>query len=144
VATILLTWNTDKWDTEEYDDWVKRTRAGESIDDAWSVARRRNGVGPGDRAFLFRQGKSGRGLIGAGEILSEPYEADHWSGDGSFTNYVEVRWSDFLPRDEVISVGELESDAPNFGWRKIYASGRTVLEPTASRLEELWKARAGR
>ncbi|WP_409330826.1 HNH endonuclease [Trujillonella humicola] len=50
-------------------------------------------------------------------------------------------WSEFLPLDRMITVAELEAAAPQFGWRTVYSSGRTVPAEVAARLEALWHER---
>jgi|tagenome__1003787_1003787.scaffolds.fasta_scaffold20693878_2 5-methylcytosine-specific restriction protein A len=141
MATILMTWNPAGWHTDAYDEWVERTQSGELVPEPWSVANRRYGVDRGDRALLLRQGDAGRGLVGIGAIQCPPYEDGHWSGDGRTAWYVDILWSEFLPLDRMITVAELEAAAPEFGWRTVYASGRTVPDGTASRLEDMWRNR---
>jgi 5-methylcytosine-specific restriction protein B len=137
VATLLLTWNPDRW-RMDFDRFVARTQAGEPVEGGWSVGNRRHGIGPGDRAFLNRQGSSGRGLVALGEVVSEPYDDEHWSGEGGSSRYVQVRWSEFRRLEDALLLDELESVAPEFAWRKVYASGRTLPESVANRLVQLW------
>jgi hypothetical protein len=139
VATLLLTWNPDHW-RMDYDGFVARTEAGQVVEGQWSVGGRRHGIGPGDRTFLCRQGSSGRGLGALGEIVSEPYEDEHWSGEGGTSRYVQVRWTEFRRLEDALLLDELETVAPEFAWRKVYASGRTLPEPIPARLVELWKS----
>jgi hypothetical protein len=62
----LVTHNPDRWAWDDYDDAVRRTRAGQSAGDRWSVAQRVRGIDSGDWVFLLRQGRGHRGLLGVG------------------------------------------------------------------------------
>jgi hypothetical protein len=144
---ILLTWNPgpdndEQWSPEQWDsDMVLGTAAGQSYDGRWSVGNRVQGIEPGDRAYLLRQGTHGRGVVAIGEITSEPFTAESWREDGGTAQYVDVTWLEAVPLDERIDIQDLKSAIPEFGWDTVYSSGREITGQGAV-LEELWAGQA--
>jgi hypothetical protein len=84
---------------------VERTAAGESVEATWTVANRRNGIEAGDRAYLYRQGMHGRGLV-RDRSQTEPSAGDHWRESKGATNYVGVEWIECLPLGDMVTVEE--------------------------------------
>jgi 5-methylcytosine-specific restriction protein A len=139
----LVTYNPERWTWDDYDDAVRRTRAGQRADEGWSVAQRVRGIDSGDWVFLLRQGSGRRGLLGVGKAKSEPYTAEHWDGSGGTAQYIDIDWLELFPQDELIPLDVLQRDVPGFNWNQVYSSGRTIPEPSASELLTLWERWTG-
>ncbi|MEJ1110719.1 MULTISPECIES: protein NO VEIN domain-containing protein [unclassified Kribbella] len=140
---ILLTWNPgqgndEQWTPEEWEaEMVGGTSAGDGYEARWSVGNRVQGIEPGDRAYMLRQGIHGRGIVAIGEITSEPYTDGSWRSDRETSQYVNVIWHEAVPLEERIDVHELAAEIPEFQWNSVYSSGRDITQHGA-RLEELW------
>lgn len=146
---ILLTWNpgprNDKqWSPEQWKtEMVDGTSQGRTLERRWSVGNRIQGIEPGDRAYLLRQGAHGRGLVAIGDITSEPFADDSWREDGGAAQYVDVTWLEAIPLEERVDIDDLKGAMPAFKWDSIYSSGRDITEHGAT-LEELWFGEASR
>ena len=117
---------------------VAVTMAGDVIDGYWSVGVRRQGIGPGDRAFLLRQHRE-RGLVGVGEFTSVIYEADHWDESDRYANYASVRWTMRLNADDRLPVEDLHREVPGVKWDRLQASGTTVSDADARKIAHIWQ-----
>ncbi|MDX5420896.1 MAG: HNH endonuclease [Hymenobacteraceae bacterium] len=112
----------------------------------WSCGKSTNMM-PGDRAFLMKLGKDGttlnpKGIIGAGEVISEFFVDKHWSGEEhKHTHYVNIKFDVLLnPVQEVIlSLDALELIKPELQqqWAP-QQSGISIKSAVAEELEELW------
>jgi hypothetical protein len=71
----------------------------------WSTGNRRRGVSAGDRVFLLRQGKKGRGIIASGAAVGEIYQAKHWDSDRprELANNVDVRWDHVVEVEDTVA-----------------------------------------
>lgn len=144
---ILLTWNpgpdnAEQWSPEQWDsEMVLGTAAGQSHEGRWSVGNRVQGIEPGDRAYLLRQGTHGRGVVAIGEITSEPFSDESWRDDSETAQYVYVTWIEAVPLDERIDIQDLRSAIPEFGWNTVFSSGREITRHGAE-LEGLWAGQA--
>ncbi len=151
MHAVLLTWNPGPdddyvWSPEAWDrEVVAAIAASGPVATTWGVGRHVNGIGPGDAAFLYRQGQHGRGIIARGVIRSTPWTAPHWDPDrsrrGAATRIVDVDLHEALPLDLAIEVDELEAVLPEFPWRKVYSSGRRTSPAVTERLSRLWSLR---
>lgn len=144
---ILLTWNPgpdnhEQWSPEEWSvDMVDGTAEGHTRNGRWSVGNRVQGIEPGDRAYLFRQGVNGRGVVAVGDITSEPFADESWREVGGTAQYVYVTWLEAVPIEERIDIRELKASIPEFNWDSVYSSGREVTQH-GSALEEMWSGQA--
>ena len=108
-GALIVTWNPDKGKWGErggYQDAVERTARGEPAEVMdWSTGNRRRGVSAGDRVFLLRQGKKGRGIIASGAAVGEIYQAKHWDSDRprELANNVEVRWDHVVEVEDTVA-----------------------------------------
>jgi hypothetical protein len=116
---------------------VDGTSEGRTYDGRWSVGNRVQGIEPGDRAYLLRQGTHGRGLVAIGDITSEPFTDDSWRNDGGTAQYVYVTWLEAVPLEQRVEIHDLMAAIPAFRWDNIYSSGRDITEHGAA-LEGLW------
>ena len=143
VRHILLTWNPGPYNDEQWspDAWeremVQGTSEGRTIEGRWSVGNRVQGIEPGDRAYLLRQGGHGRGVVAIGDITSEPFSDASWRGDGRTSQYVHVTWVEAVPLDQRIDIERLKSEIPRFKWDNVYSSGRDLAEHGIA-LDRIW------
>lgn len=145
MSCVLLTWNPGPdddhvWTPEEWHEvMVVPHLAGRVVETTWGVGRHRNNIGPGDTAFLYRQGLHGRGIVARGVIETSPeHGVRPGRARGRASNFVHVSWQDSVPIDLAIEVEELEALAPEFPWRQVYSSGRQLPPTVASRLARAW------
>lgn len=140
MATFVLTWNPKLWDYEGngYQAGVDATSRGDIVPDRWSVGRRRNGLGPGDRAFLLRQGPTGRGLVGAGHFTSGPEPGEHWDGKGGVAIYADVAFDVLLDLEDRFPTEDLLLEVPEVPWNGLRSSGMQVDPGAALMLESTW------
>jgi hypothetical protein len=116
---------------------VDGTSEGRTYDGRWSVGNRVQGIEPGDRAYLLRQGTHGRGLVAIGDITSEPFTDDSWRDEGRTAQYVYVTWLEAIPLEQRVDIHDLMAAIPALKWDNIYSSGRDITEHGAA-LEGLW------
>ena len=135
MSTILLTWNPDKWEWDDYADDVKRSRTAPVVTN-WTVATR--GIVKGDQAFLLRQGRD-RGIVASGAIRSAPYPEAHWDGSGRTAEYVDVEFDVILDVDERLPIEILEAQAPSVHWSP-QQSGTKVPARAEDELDAIWQS----
>jgi hypothetical protein len=136
-SAMLLTWNPDKWSWIGYQEAVEQTAHGIGVSDRWSTGIRTSGVFPGDRVFLLRLGKKGRGIVASGTVTGGISTDAHWDGSGRPTNYVELVWECVVFVDDMLATTVLENQLPDQHWRP-QSSGTLVRPELTTRLEELW------
>lgn len=142
---VLLTWNPGSddnhaWDPDTWnDEMVTPTLAGKIVRTSWSVGRHINNIGPGDVAFMYRQGEFGRGVVARGIIRSHPLEDVRWDDDTRPCNYIDIEWQECLPIDLAADVEQLEKLAPEFAWRQVYASGRQLRPSVGKKVQDAWQ-----
>jgi 5-methylcytosine-specific restriction protein A len=139
VTTFLLVWNPDNWPwpDSDFDTTVALTDAGRRVDGRWSVGIRRQGIEPGDRAYLVRQHRD-RGLVGSGEFTSDIYYDQHWDDSGRLTTYADLAWQVLLPVDDRIPVEVLKSKVSGVPWDRLQGSGVRVAGAAEAQLDRLW------
>jgi hypothetical protein len=148
VHAVLLTWNPGRgndyvWGPAAWErEVVVPCQEGQTVATTWGVGNHVHGIGPGDDAFLYRQGPHGRGIVARGVIRSAPWSAPHWDAfrwrRGATTKVVDVELQEAVPLDLAIGVDELEALMPEFAWRKVYSSGRRTPPSVTERLKQLW------
>ncbi len=153
MNTILLTWNPGPYDELIYtfSEWLEEAVVpyvnGETVDGSWSVANHVNNIGPGDTAFLFRQGECGRGIVARGVIQSTPAKGAHWdpakAAAGKTTNYVDVKWLESVPTDVALDLEDLDKAVSDFAWDKVYSSGRVMSQHDGVLLAKQWSKHVG-
>jgi hypothetical protein len=110
---------------------------GKPEESADAMHHRVQGIEPGDRAYLLRQGTHGRGLVAIGDVTSEPFTDDSWRNDGGTAQYVYVIWLEAVPLEQRVDIHDLMAAIPAFKWDNIYSSGRDITEHGAA-LRGLW------
>lgn len=143
MPTYLLTWNPDKFAWDQLDEEAKAMARGEAVESRWSCGNTKS-IGPGERIFMLKQGRHGRGIVGAGWTVRGTYQDAHWDPElarqGIEINYVRMRLDSLLqPNAEPILNVESIASGPlaDVYWGRP-ASGTTLEEPAATALEALW------
>ena len=77
MNTYLFAWNPEKWHWSDLSEAVYRVNTGEHYYDSWSTGNTKR-IQIGDRFFLMRLGVPPKGIVGLGQILSEPRLLPHW------------------------------------------------------------------
>lgn len=95
----------------------------------------------GDRYYWMKLGQGQMGLVGAGTIISEPYESEDWSGKGRKTFYVDFEPEIMINPDAmpILNVQTLNARIPDFEWDHGH-SGLVLTDTQAEALDKLWKA----
>jgi hypothetical protein len=136
---FLLTNNPARWeiDPDYMAEWVEATATGHSVEGRWSTGSTTKKIGPGDRAFLLRQGVAGRGIFASGTFISDVFQAEHWDGEGGLANYADVSWDTALDPDDLLPIETLFAELQEGQWEP-QASGSQIKAAVVGRLEELW------
>ena len=139
---FILTWNPKVWDwpADDYLAEVAETEAGRSVRGQWSVGNRRQGIGPGDLAFLVRQ-NSDRGIVAVGEFVSEIFEEAHFMDSGRTAAYATVEWSRIVLPADRLPIEVLLGEVPEVPWNNLMSSGIQVPSGARERILELWNDR---
>lgn len=144
MTTYLLKWNPDSYPAEKFREYFDKFERGEEL--KWSCGGTKK-ILAGDSFFLIKNGKEGKGIIGSGTILSEPYAGDHYdeakAGAGKEALFVDVRFDYLVKPNGAIPVQRSELDAPEYAstvW-DAQGSGKTIPDSVASALTKLWKVR---
>jgi 5-methylcytosine-specific restriction protein A len=139
---FILTWNPKVWDwpADDYLAEVAETEAGRSVRGQWSVGNRRQGIGPGDLAFLVRQ-NSDRGIVAVGEFVSEIFEEAHFLDSGRTAAYATVEWSSIVLPADRLPIEVLLGEVPEVPWNNLMSSGIQVPSGARERILELWNDR---
>jgi predicted RNA-binding protein with PUA-like domain len=137
MSHFMLYWNPKKYTFERYDEIVELTKHGHSVEYTWSTGTNKQMV-PGDQFFLYQNGDSG-GIVGHGNIVSNAFETDHWSGDPDKTStMVNLEFTELVQQPQRLSTETLEDEAPEFQWR-----GRMNCQRLPEEVEEkvlaLWQ-----
>lgn len=98
-------------------------------------------VHKGDRYYFVKLGFGATGIVGCGEITSEPYTADDWSGKGRKTYYVDFKPEIFVNPDAlpILTNAMLTARIPDFSWDHGH-SGLVLNDEQAATLDRLWMA----
>ena len=91
VPIFVLAWHPQhyQWEKHGYEEAIEVTAAGGTWSENWTVGVRKGGIGPGDRAVLYRQFRE-RGLVASGTFTSGVEVGDHWDGSGRQARYGEI------------------------------------------------------
>jgi len=138
----LFAWNPANWDWEALPEHIAQTKAGSPVTLSWSCANR--DVAPGDRVWLMRVGKEPRGVLASGNVVSEPYEAEHYDAEAAETGKtsmkVDIEFSEIRDvfKDPLISMEDLgRVTIDNQNWAP-ESSGIEIKPRSAALLDKLW------
>lgn len=143
MSAFLYTWNPKSWDWG--DDLAKAIN--ELNNDlppysmSWSCGNTRR-IKADDTFFLMRLGVEPKGIIGWGEIASEPYPEKHWDEEkaeqGQQSWYTDLDFF-FLSEKPFISLAELQTNFPELpkNWWTPQCSAKPIPEKIDIQLEPL-------
>jgi 5-methylcytosine-specific restriction protein A len=131
MAAVILAWNPDRWNEWDYEAVRKQVIDTGQFLRSWSVGGHQN-TPLGADAWLLLQGRPGRGLIGHGRILSEPYSAEDQASLS-----VDVAFDAFLPFGEQIAPETLTDAVPGVRWDAV-SSGLPIGPSEELRVRLLW------
>lgn len=141
--SYLFSWNPDKWEWKSFAEDLAKTSGGETVILRWRCA---NGqVKVGDKAYLFRTGSEPRGIIAAGNVMTEPYQAEHYdaakAAEGKVATYVDIEFTKIVDPavDPYLPLTELNKIAmDNQEWNP-QSSGIEIKKRSAGALEKRWQ-----
>jgi hypothetical protein len=134
-----MTWNPSSWGGNIRDSFLDAVLAGTPTESHWSTGGTTQALEIGNVAYLLRQGPEPRGLIARGTIVSDVYQAPHWTGNGRFVNRVDVRWTEAVTVDSPLPLAVLQHHAPLQHWSP-QGSGTRLRDQYAGTVAELWMA----
>lgn len=135
----MLRWNTDisNFKIKDFEDCMKQFRdpafcLSWSIWD-WQDAR------IGDKVYMLRVGEGTTGFVMAGEIISEPYVDEDWSGKGRVTHYVDIRLVQMIHPEKatILDTEDLSESFDGIEWTGGH-SGTLLSAKDAYHLEKLF------
>ncbi|MEZ5492861.1 MAG: AAA family ATPase [Gammaproteobacteria bacterium] len=138
----LFTWNPRKWAWDNLTQDIQRVAQGETIIQSWSCVNKH--VSIGDKAWLVRVGESPKGIFAVGNVVSEPYESEHYDESKSeagekhqvvdieFTTIKDV-FNDAFITDKDLSRITIDGQT----WFP-QASGIEIKKRSAGLLEKIW------
>lgn len=135
----MLRWNTaiSNFKIKDFEDCMKQFRdpafcLSWSIWD-WQDAR------IGDKVYMLRVGEGTTGIVMAGEIISEPYVDEDWSGKGRVTHYVDIRLVQMIHPEKatILDTEDLSESFDGIEWTGGH-SGTLLSAKDAYYLEKLF------
>ena len=142
-AAYLLTWNPAKfdWDEKEIASLSRRSADGKTLRFEWSSGKSLRPA-KGDRVFLTKLGRAGRGIFASGTLTRDAYE-----GESDYGCSVRARWDVFLdPRDAANLLDPASTGVALFR-KQMWApqmSGTSIHDDVAVELEQAWTAHVAR
>ena len=142
--TFLFTWNPERWDWPELEDWAAKLSRGEAVpENKWSTGPRRD-LKVGDRFFVLRQGSAPRGLIGSGRVLGPAVEQPHWDGAraeaGDTSLSAPIAFEALVPRDQLLTVEALKAAGLEAVRWNPQSSGTQIPPQFVAQVEAAWQA----
>lgn len=135
----MLRWNTaiSNFKIKDFEDCMKQFRdpafcLSWSIWD-WQDAR------IGDKVYMLRVGEGTTGIVMAGEIISEPYVDEDWSGKGRVTHYVDILLDQMIHPEKaiILDTEDLSESFDGIEWTGGH-SGTLLSAKDAYHLEKLF------
>ena len=137
MKSFLLGWNPKNWEWSDLPDAVYKVETGESYESHWTC--RSKNVKIGDRFFLMRLGNDPKGIIGSGQVQSEPYDKLHYdnekAAEGVIAPRVDIHF-DCLSTYPIISENELKNNFKGFNWFP-QQSGVSIPDDISNKLQDL-------
>ncbi len=112
--------------------------------DKWSCGVNKS-ISKGDRIFLIRLGIKARGIVASGYAESCVFEGQHWDEEkavaGKKARRIYICFDKILNIDagEILPYETLQQIDQHYHWSS-QASGVSIPEDTAERLEKYWRA----
>lgn len=137
MRAFLFGWNPVKFAWADLDDDIAQLRAGDVLEDNWSVASHK-AIQTGDRAFVVRVGAEPKGIFASGLISSQPYVAYR---NGRHYYRVAIQFDMLLNPDkesiltlDILKTGNLAKQT----WTP-QASGISIKAELVEELEGVWQ-----
>lgn len=145
--TFLLTYNTDKWNWDNFEQAQKSLMEDGRYIGSWSCGNSKK-LRTGDRVFLIKLGKEPRGIMASGLVFDSVYRAPNWNKErrrkGELSNYVNIDF-DVIRNpvsNDMLLMEQLKKIDSHFTWSS-QSSGIEIPEYIASKIETLWKEMTG-
>ncbi|MCB1616291.1 MAG: EVE domain-containing protein, partial [Pseudomonadales bacterium] len=138
----LFAWNPNNFVWNEINDEIAQIENGKTVIGRWSCSNLN--MSPGDRAWLIRVGVEPKGIMATGNVISEPYEADHYEPEkakqGKTCNYVDIEFTKILDvfKDTFVELQDLERITIDKQTWVPQSSGIEIHDRSAGLLEKLW------
>jgi 5-methylcytosine-specific restriction enzyme A len=142
LPTFILIWSPGAYPWDDHEQAVETTARREVWPQNWAVGSRRQGITPGDRAFLWRA-SPGRGLVASGTITSGIRLEPHWDGSERTAPFADVDWDTVLRVEDRLPFEALPDAVPNVPWHALQGGGIKVRESAATDLVRLWEQHLG-
>ena len=148
MATWLFIWNPNyyKWD-DPINGYAEMSRDIEQTEIAylkWSCGVTKS-IQKGDRIFLIRLGVDPKGIVASGHAMTGVFEGTHWDQQKAtegkkvlqiYIGFDTVINPELTPK-RMIPYSELKHVSSTYHWSP-YASGTSIPEDIADKLEDLW------
>lgn len=135
--SLLLTWNPQRWNWEDYNEKVKEVHEKGSTLMRWSCGNSKN-IKVDDQVFLMRVGSVSPGIIGSGYVVEAPFKDIHFADEDREALYVEVAFDTLLDfKKDILRLEVLKKEMPEQLWTP-QASGISIRNEYLSKLEQLW------
>lgn len=135
--TIILFWNPEisSFTMQAYCELMKHCQDAYMNWSVWEHEKAKNG----DRFYLVRCGKEPNGIVMSGELCSDPYIDEDWSGKGREVYYMDLN-IEYMgdPNGHLLSSDILTKNIPNFNWHGGHSGRLIESEDDIARLEMLW------
>ena len=137
----LLIWNPQNWNWNNYEEWAKGTKNGNSYIENWTCISKQPQIG--DQIFLMKLGAEPRGIIAHGVIEKPNYEAPHYDKNKAATGvtspHVDVRFDDIRDyrTDPILSIETLNRLFPTQSWTP--QSSGIQIKCNVNELYKIWK-----
>ena len=144
MSAYLLTWNPRRWDWHYLHQSIQTVKQNGFCLERWSCGVTKKIV-VGDRVYLMRLGVDPRGIMAAGRVVREPFEAEHWDpakrAKGIPALFIMAEFETILdPQRAIFHVGRLADAAyAGMNWTP-QGSGVTIPDTIAAQLEKDWNA----
>lgn len=139
MNTYLFAWNPEKWPWTHLEKSIEELEQTGRVQELWSCASHKS-IKVGDRAFLVKLGKKPTGIIAAGFVATEPFLANHWSGEDKMVPRVIVDFEVLLnsEHEPILSVDKLKQSITSEQHWTPQSSGISIRPEVVDELEALW------
>ena len=136
----LITWNPQYWGWDNYEEWAKGTKNGNSYSVDWTCNSKQPKIG--DQVFLMKLGTEPRGIIAHGVVSKPSYDAPHYDGDkaaaGVTTPHINVEFDDIRDyrTESILQTDTLNRIFPEQTWTP--QSSGIKIKCNVNELLKLW------
>ncbi|MDR0437848.1 MAG: EVE domain-containing protein [Bacteroidales bacterium] len=103
--TFWFVWNPDEWEWKDLEQNIEELRNTGKVTLRWSCKAHKK-IKIGDRIFLVKTGDNpNKGIMASGQIVSEPFLAQHWNDENKNAYYVFIEFDTIInPYKEPVMV----------------------------------------